>query len=125
MGNHNILITNPQGERRHQFIENTSRDECRDWLIEYGPAPIGWNYQLINLNKKKRKYPECVLVQGFTQYGELVEQRKARVHTSRGWYTVRMAKRDLLKMGASYFTKEKVWQDAADKSKYQTELLPT
>lgn len=111
MGNHNILITDPKGVRRHQFLENQTMDACKKWLLEYGPAAIGWNYQLINTNKKRRNFPEHILVTGFSKDGEFINQIKARHKTNYGWYTVRMAKRDLRKQGASYFAQEKVWED--------------
>lgn len=120
MGNHNILITNPQGERRHQFSENTSRDECVSWLKEYRPAPIGWSYQIVNLNRKKRKLPEHILVQGFTKEGEFIDQLKANHQSNFGWYTVKMAKRDLRKRGAHYFTRDKVWPNETTEGESQS-----
>ena len=111
MANHNVLITNPQGERRNQFHENVSLDDAKDWLEEFGPAPIGWNYQIINTARKKRKQVDHILVQGFGKEGNMIASTRARHRTNYGWYTVRMAKRDLRKLGASYFTQEKVWPD--------------
>jgi len=114
MGNFNVLITNPQGERSHHFHENVTRSTASKWLFEYGPAPIGWQYQIVNLNKKPRKQTDHILIQGFSKDGDLVGQVKARQKTNYGWYTVRMAKRDLRKQGASYFTQEKVWDHATE-----------
>lgn len=115
MGNHNVLITNPKGGRRYQFPETVSLDVCRDFLIEFGPAPIGWHYQIVNLNKRKKKNPEYVLIQGFDEDNTLVDQRKTRVRHNNGrWYTPRMAKRDARKQGAIWFTREKVFKEEGD-----------
>lgn len=116
MANHNVLITNPQGDRRYQFVENVSLYEAKDWLTEYGPAPIGWKYQVVNLNKRRRTYADHVLITGFNTEGEFVDQRKARVPTNHGWYTPRMAIRDMRARGASWFTREKIWE--------QTDAVP-
>ena len=89
-------------------------------MEEYGPAPVGWMYQITNLNRKKRTLPECILLTGFSKDGSFVAQTKARHKTNNGWYSVRMAKRDLRKQGASWFSQEKVWQDGEDKSDVQT-----
>jgi hypothetical protein len=114
MGNHNILITNPKGERKHQFADNVSLDKCKDYLEEFGPAPIGWHYQIINANKKKRTYPKYILLQGYkdTDDGsyELVDTRKARVKMNSGrWYSMKRAKKDARAQGATWFTREKIW----------------
>lgn len=115
MGNHNILIINPKGVRRLQFAEDVSRNECTEWLYEYGPAPIGWHYQIVNNNKKKRLHPDFILVQGFNAENQLVDQRKAKVkHNNGRWYSVRMAKRDARKQGAIWFTREKIWPGESD-----------
>lgn len=110
MGNYNILVTNTQGDRHLKFQENVPMDDCKKWLEEYGPAPVGWMYQIKNCNKKERVYPDHVLIQGFSKDGQFIASVKARHQTNYGWYTVRMAKRDLRKQGASYFTQEKVWE---------------
>lgn len=113
MGNHNILITNPKGESRQQFVEDVTRDQCKEWLDEFGPPPIGWFYQIVNHNKNVRKHPEYILIQGFKEEDGkivLVDQRKARVmHNNGRWYTPRMAKRDARVQGAEWFTREKIW----------------
>jgi hypothetical protein len=119
VGNHNILITKPNGERRNQFVENLTLDECKDWLNKHSPAPIGWNFQVINLNKKKRNYPLGILITGFSKDGTFIDQTMARHKTNYGWYTVRMAKRDLRKKGASYFAQEKVWDDGTEEITYE------
>lgn len=117
MGNHNILITNPKGERRHQFIENQLMRVCRDWMDVYGTAPIGWNYQIVNLNKKARKNLDHILIRGYgpnreTGDIELLDERKARVkHNNGRWYTPRMAKRDARAQGAIWFSREKVYEE--------------
>jgi len=111
MGNHNVLKTNPTGDRSNAFPENVTRDQCVEWLKTYGPAPKGWHYQITNSNRdKKRKHPEHVLVTGFAKDGTFVNHVEARHKTNDGWYTVRMAKRDLRKQGASWFTTEKKWE---------------
>jgi hypothetical protein len=117
MGNHNVLIVNPKGERRHQFAENVSLDVARDFIHEYGPAPIGWHYQIVNLNKRKRRLPDHVMVFGLKAVADtnevvIVDERKARVkHNNGRWYTPRMAKRDARAQGAQWFVTKKVWDD--------------
>lgn len=116
MGHHNVLITNPQGERRHQFEENVSMQECRDWMNQFKPAPKGWLFQIVNLGKKPRVYPDHIIIRGF-KYNEQggmvhVEDRKARILYNNGrWYTPRMAKRDARAQGAVQFTRIKVWAE--------------
>lgn len=109
MGNYNIVITNPKGEQSLKLAENNTMEYCKKWYEEFGPAPIGWNYQIKNMNKKPREYPDHILIQGFGKDGSFITSTKARHKTNNGWYSVRMAKRDLRKQGASYFTQEKVW----------------
>ena len=109
MANHNVLITNPQGERKYHFHENVTRKEATAFIEEYGPAPIGWSYQIYNFNRKKRINPEHILIQGFTKDGEFIASTEARHKTNNGWYSVKMAKRDLRKQGASWFTQEKIY----------------
>lgn len=114
MGNHNVLITNPKGERVHQFRDNVSLDQCKEWIEEFGPAPIGWHYQIINLNKKPRKYPDYILLKGYDAEGELKDIRKVGVKHNRGWYTPKKGKRDGRRQGAIWFSREKVWGEKAD-----------
>lgn len=109
MGNHNVLITKPSGEWRHEFPENVTREEADKWLKTYGPAPQGWKYQIVNLNKPKKVNPDSVLVQGFSKDGEFIASTHARHKTNNGWYSIKDAKRDLRKQGASFFTTEKVY----------------
>lgn len=121
MGNHNILITNPKGERKHQFAENVRMEECKEWLQEYGPPPLGWKYQIVNLNKRNRVYPEYILLMGYKDNDEgyeLVDTRKARVKNNKGgWYTMRRAKKDARMQGATWFTREKIWKNGHENSK--------
>ena len=116
MGNHNILITNPKGERTKKFAEDISLNEAKNWLYEFGPAPIGWQYQITNSARKKKYSPDHILLMGYAKNGEFVASTKANHKTNSGWYTVKMAKRDLRKQGASWFTREKVYSDAATNS---------
>jgi len=109
MGNHNVKITNPKGEWRYHFAEPVTLYVAKDFLTKYGPAPIGWQYQVVNLNKKRRKYADYIVITGFDTQGDFVDQRKARVQTSNGWYTPRMAIRDMRALGASWFCREKVY----------------
>jgi len=112
MGNHNIQIMDPKGNKKLHFPEDTSFKECRKWLVEFGPAPIGWHYNIVNHNKKPRKYPAYIRLLGFDLKGKLIDERKARVEMNDGkWYTVRKAKRDARALGANVFVKQKVWQD--------------
>jgi hypothetical protein len=102
------------GQPQHQFADNVSLDKCKDYLEEFGPAPIGWHYQIINANKKKRTYPKYILLQGYkdTDDGsyELVDTRKARVKMNSGrWYSMKRAKKDARAQGATWFTREKIW----------------
>ena len=110
MGNYNILITNPQGERRHQFVDNTGMRECNKWLEEYGPAPIGWFYQLVNLNKKPRIRPDHILICGFNPEGDFVGSVKCHQYINGHWFSPKQAKDTLRKQGAITFTREKVWE---------------
>ena len=119
MGNHNVEITNPDGKSHLYYLENTTHDYCRKFLVEYGPAPIGWRYRIVNVNKKIRPRPEHTLIQGFKRNEEggfnFVASKKVFVQTNGHWYTPKMAKRDLRKMGAEWFTREKVWkQESCD-----------
>lgn len=112
MGNHNVLITNPKGEKRLQFSEDTSRWSCKKWLEEYGPAPIGWFYQIINNNKNKRKHPLYTILKGLDIEGEVVDIRKARIKlNNNSWYTLRRAKRDSKRLGSITFKREKIWEE--------------
>lgn len=110
MGNHNIEIVDPKGGKKLVFPEDVLLQECKEWLSEYRPAPIGWHYNIVNHNKKPRKYPDYVMMLGFDPDGKLVDERKARVRTNHGrWYTPRMAKRDARAQGASFFIRQKVF----------------
>lgn len=117
MANHNILIKNPRGDRSLQFVDNRTMKECRYWLEEYGPAPIGWFYQIVNMHKRNRKYPLYTLIQGFDVDNNIIDQRKANVKTNGGWYSVKDAKRDARRVAyaqgkaIAYFTREKIWKE--------------
>ena len=109
MGTHyNILITNPIGVRTYLFIDPVSLDICKEWRATYQP-PKGWFYQTINLQRKVRLKFDHILITGFTPSGEFIAQVEAGHKTNNGWYSVKMAKRDLRKQGASWFKREKVW----------------
>lgn len=114
MANHNVLITNPQGERRHEFVDNRTRAECQSWMTVFGPAPIGWKYQIINLHKNERKYPNHIEITGYklNEEGEeeVVDVRKARFQHNNGhWYTPKQAKKDARGQGAQWFKRKKVF----------------
>lgn len=110
MGNHNVEIINPQHEKTRHFEENKSLQECQKFMKEIGNPPKGWVYQIINTVKKDVSKPEFILVQGFTKDGVLVGQTRAGHRSNWGWYTVKMAKRDLRRQGATYFTRENIWE---------------
>ena len=114
MGNHNILVTNPKGTRTYVFADNLTRRECQDHLDEIAPAPIGWYYQIVNLNKKPQRRPLYTLIQGFTRDGELVGQRKAHIHYADRWEAPKRVKRELRALGAVSFSREKVWEELVD-----------
>ena len=110
MGNYNVVVTNSKGDRKNIFPENVPMDVAKKWVADRVPAPIGWQYQVLNLNKKPRVHPEHVLVLGFNQEGELVDERKTRVILNTGhYYTPKRAKKHMRAMGAITFTREKVW----------------
>jgi hypothetical protein len=111
MGNYNVLITNPLGERSLVFTEGVSQDSAKKWLVDHPPAPVGWHYQMRNTDRKKRRMPESILVTGFTKDGDYVGQMHCNHKTNFGWYTVKMAKRDLRAQGAHRFLREKVWSN--------------
>lgn len=112
MGNHNVQITNPDGQKRLYFEENATRDICEEVYKHLCPIAKGWNVQIVNLNRKNHQLkPDYILVIGKDKDGNFISTTKAGHKTNFGWYTVKMAKRDLRKQGASYFTTEKVWED--------------
>lgn len=115
MPNYNIFITSPKGDRRYEFHENKTMDECKKWVDTYGPAPIGWKYQVVNRNKTPRRRPlytvlhSWVLNDGNLEY---FDNRKVFVQLNDGsWYTPKRAKQDLRAMGATKFQREKVWEE--------------
>lgn len=84
--------------------------ECKDWLEEYGPAPIGWFYQIVNLGKTPRRRPEYTNLIGFDKDDNVVDTREVHVRHNNGrWYTPKMGKRDARALGAVWFIQEKVW----------------
>lgn len=112
MPNHNILITNPQKEQSFQFRENVTREECEEFVRKYVPVAKGWSYQIVNLNRKNHTpNPDWVVVTGISKDGEFIHSLKAGHKTNNGWFTIKMAKRDLRRQGASFFVLEKVWCD--------------
>jgi hypothetical protein len=112
MANWNVRITNPKGEERNHFPVNHSKEGCEKWIEEYGPAPIGWKYELVNTRPNRRKYPLYTLLRGFDAGGDLVDERKTHIkHNNGRWYTPKMAKRDARMQGAIWFKREKVWSN--------------
>lgn len=112
MGNYNVLITNPQGERRHYFHENVGMDEAKKFLREYGAAPIGWFYQLVNLNKQKHYKLKEISVLGYTEDGSFKDERKAGIKMNDGkWYRPRHAKRDIRSYYNTQIDLEKLFKE--------------
>lgn len=112
MGNYNILITNPSGGRRHQFAENQGMRECKDWMEEFGPAPIGWAYQIVNMNKRPEKLLDHVEIKGYKEDGTIVGTYRAnKLEDGVRSLSPKEAKKTLRALGAVYFTRNKVWEN--------------
>lgn len=116
MGNHNVQVTNPKGARNYVFLDNQTLDVCQKWLRETAPAPIGWTYEVVNLNKKVRKQPQYILITGWKDTPEgpdgykVVGQRRAKTRMTNGQFlTGKMARRQLKAEGAMWFTHDKIW----------------
>ncbi len=106
----NVLIKNPLGDRRHEFPEpGVSRREAEAWIQQYGPAPKGWQYQVVNLHRKPKRILTHTKLVGFSRENTVVGTITVEVVQKGERYTLKQAKRDLRYKGASYIIKEKAY----------------
>lgn len=114
---YNVQIRSPSGDTEMALKEEVSLDDAKLLRKEFRKDALkGWSYTIINTQPRARKHLEHVVVNGFDRKGSLVDKRLARVKTNQGWYTPRMAKRDMRALGASWFTRENVYEEIPAKS---------